>query len=140
MKKVVGLLVLVGIIIAGIYGLRSLGSFDPVKQGKDTMAKIGPGMSWKKVVDIAREPQEFYIISLDTRKVDGKTVETLKRGPSVRFNKDAVAKRISDNAMPHGFTFTYRYSSSLEYDVDFDNTGTVTSVDKSPIGALLNPD
>lgn len=125
MKVVVVLIVLLGVAIAGIYFFGGYRTMDPDKQGTAAKAAITPGMSWKKVLDVAGENPKYRSISLVKEK---KGFEHETMGPEVEFNRSRLASRINNGEVPQGFMFVYRYSERVAFAVRFDGNGKVTDV------------
>ena len=86
---------------------------------------ITPGMSWKKVLDVAGENPKYRSISLVKEK---KGFEHETMGPEVEFNRSRLASRINNGEVPQGFMFVYRYSERVAFAVRFDGNGKVTDV------------
>ena len=121
---------------AMFYGGGSSG-FDATQQGKDARAAIGPGMSWKQVFDVAREPRKYQTIHRKVIKVGGEELETFEPGPPNRFVLDTFKKRIANNEYLYGFLVTYEYSNQEAFIVHFDGTGTVKFVEDATTMADL---
>ena len=59
MKGLMILLVLGVGVGAAVYFYGGVADFDPSEQGRQAKAAIKPGMTWKKVIDVARKPREY---------------------------------------------------------------------------------
>lgn len=117
--------------LAAIYYGGGFSGFDATQQGKDARKAIGPGMSWKQVFDVAREPRKYQVINRKVTRVNGAEIEFLEPGPANRFVLDTFKKRLADNGYPHGFIVTYSYSNQEAFTVQFDGTGTVKFVENA---------
>ncbi len=137
MKVVIGLLALFGLGWCAVYFLGGYTSFDPSKQGIDARLNLAPGMGWEEVFEITTEPQRYRPILMKKKRIGGETMEFLEPGPPNKFNRDGFAQRLADNGLPHGFTCTFTYSSSVAFTVTFDGTGQVTSIHDAPTMADL---
>ena len=115
--------------LAAIYYGGGFSGFDATQQGKDARKAIGPGMSWKQVFDVAREPRKYQIVNRKVVRVGGNELESFKPGPSNKFVLETFKRRLSNNEYPHGFIVTYNYSSQEAFTVHFDGTGTVKYVE-----------
>lgn len=128
MKVIIGLVAILGVAIGGIYFFGGYRTLDPTKQGETAKAAIRPGMAWNKVVSAAGEPQEYRIMIRDPAK-NKKDVGLVRPGPVGRFVAANMPQHLANKELPEGFLFTYRFSNKCAFQVAFDNTGTVTSVD-----------
>jgi hypothetical protein len=138
MKAIVVLMLVIGLVIAGVYFFGGYQSFDPDQQGKDAKAAIKPGMTWTQVIGVAGENPKLQTISVSKRKVGNRTVEERMLGPKVEFNQKRVANRLAANEYPHGFILCYAFSEQVAFDVAFDGKGVVLDVaDAMTIADLL---
>jgi hypothetical protein len=127
MKALLGLLIVVGGLGAALY-YSGMFEFDPVQQAKDAKASVQIGMSWEKVADKVGEPKEYRIFVSSKKMIGGKEVEIIKLGPANKFNRANLKQRIADGSLPYGFTFTYVFTAAESFDIVFDATGAVSSV------------
>lgn len=128
MKAVIGLVVLIGLVVGGVYMYRSYKDFDPTKQGEEAKTAITPGMTWQQVIGAAGEPPGYKHISLQKERIGNKWVEVPKPGTRVAFDRPKFEGRIAGNDTPHGFIFCYRFSERCAFDVNFDSGGKVIDV------------
>lgn len=128
MKVIIGLLVVCAIGGVAIYYGGGYANLDPTQQGEDAKAKTTPGMSWKKVVDVAGKPLEWRPFVEQTRGTGANKRTFYKEGPANKFNADVVSRRLADGKLPMGFTFHYRFSAKVDYDVKFDDLGNVEHI------------
>jgi len=113
------------ILLASLYYFGGYASFDPTKAGQEARKAIAPGMTWNQVIATCKNPPPTYrTIIVQTRK----GVEFTKPGPENRFDEKQLADRLARNELPHGFTFPYRFSEALAFEVVFDGAGTVQHV------------
>jgi hypothetical protein len=141
MKVIIGLLVVCAIGGVAIYYGGGYANLDPDQQGKDAKAKITPGVSWKKVVDVAGNPLEWRPFVEQTRGTGANKVVFYKEGPANKFSADVIGRRVADGKLPKGFTFHYRFSNATEFDVKFDDLGNVEYVtDRITAADLLQMD
>ncbi|MCH8241368.1 MAG: hypothetical protein IH897_02010 [Planctomycetes bacterium] len=129
MKVLFFFMAMVALGLAAMYYGGGFSGFDATQQGKDARKAIGPGMSWKQVFDVAREPRNYQTIQRTVNRVGGVDMEFFKPGPANRFVLDTFKKRLADNDLPHGFIVTYYYSNQEAFIVRFDGTGTVEYVE-----------
>jgi hypothetical protein len=137
--KVILVLILVaaGAILAFYYGA-GYASFDPSEQGRQAKAAIKPGMSWKKVADIAGEPKEYQLFIESKKRIGNEERTIVKPGARNRFDPKVLAGRVESNTIPQGFIFHYYFSDSVAFQVQFDGAGTVTGVhDNVTVADLL---
>lgn len=127
MKAIIVLVVLLGLGVAGVYFLGGYGSFDPDEQGNKAKAAITTGMSWKKVLDITGKSDPRYRAISMIKDKDGN--EYPKPGPEVNLDRTKLASRVKNGEVRGGFIFVYRYSEKVAFEVTFDSSGNVTSVD-----------
>jgi len=128
MKVIIGLLVVLGLVIAGVYYLGGYSSFDPNQQGEQAKAAIKPGMTWTQVIAVAGENPKLQTISVSKRKISGQVREERMLGAKVNFSKSQLADRLKYNEYPNGFILSYVFSERVAFDVLFDGTGKVVSV------------
>lgn len=139
MRAVLGLIVVLGAAGWLVYEYGGFKSFDPSKQGKEAREQIQPGMSWKKVVDVAGEPREYQAMQRVTKMIGGQEQVLIKPGPANKFNAGAIQDRIDGGTVEDGFQFSYRFSQSVAYTVVFDANGDVRHVaDNATITDLLD--
>ncbi|MBI4718174.1 MAG: hypothetical protein HY763_10245 [Planctomycetes bacterium] len=137
MKTLFKLIVALGILLTLAYYLGGVRGFDASQQGRDARAAIGPGMSWQQVFAATREPKKYRAILKETKKVGGQTQEFLVPGPENKFRREALAARLAENSLPHGFLCTFRYSESVAFTVTFDGGGNVVAVEDAATMADL---
>lgn len=140
-----GIVILLIVAIGGLvifYYAGGYGSHDPTQQGKDALAAIeaaiqkGP-TTWKDVIRIARDPQEVRYVVI--RERNGEKIPELG-GRNDNFDSQLMADDIRNNVAQHGFQFTYRYSGSMWFTVDFDGKGNAESASAQMTPAnLFNP-
>ncbi len=121
------LILLVIFVIGGVclYYFGGYASFDPTKAGQEAKKAILPGMTWNQVIATCKKPPPTYrTIIVQTRN----GVEFSKPGPENRFDEKQLADRLARNELPRGFTFPYRFSEAVAFEVVFDGTGTVQHV------------
>jgi hypothetical protein len=147
MKAIVWMLVLLGAGWAGVYFFGGYRSFDPSAQGQEKRSKIQAGMSYAKVFDeITGDPRKYSIINL--KKEQG--MEVLVPSAEVNFERGRVDDHIKNNTLPHGFTATFNYSSSVAFTVTFDGKGNVVGLGDAlthadmfqmpkPVGKVIEP-
>ena len=141
MKTLSKLVVVVALILIAIYYIGGLKGWNPTQQGKDARAAIGPGMTWNQVFNVTGEPRKYQPMMKKTRRFGGETVEYFEPGPLNTFNPDTFGTRVKENALPHGFLCTFRYSGSVAFTVSFDGTGTVVGItDAVTMSKLLQYD
>ncbi len=138
MKAIIVLMLVIGLVIAGVYFFGGYKSFDPDKQGRDAKAAIKPGMTWTQVIAVAGENPKLQTISISKRKVGKKIEEERMVGPKVPFNKARVASKLSANEYPNGFVLSYHFSEQVAFAVEFDGKGVVTEIgDEMTMADLL---
>ena len=130
MLKGAFVLLLLAAIALGVFYF-STRSFDPDKQGEEVQAAVAAAMTkgkttWLQVIDIAGEPQEYQFYML----VKQGDIEMIKLGAATPFDQALLAADIKNNAVPHGFRLTYRYSARTIFSVDFDNVGTAEVLER----------
>ncbi|MGD8453348.1 MAG: hypothetical protein PVJ57_16165 [Phycisphaerae bacterium] len=137
-KAMVVILLVAGLIVAGIYLFGGTRSFDPDKQGRQARAAIQPGMSWEQVVKIC-EPKNFRIVQATKQKTfNGETV-IKKPGVPQRYDHALLAGEVDARRMEHGFVFDYNFSHQVAFEVWFDAAGEVTEVnDLATMADLLD--
>jgi hypothetical protein len=141
MKVVVGLVVLAVLIGGIVYYAGGVASFDPSQQGRDARAAIKPGMTWKKVVDVAGAPSKYRVIQEKVKRWAGEETVTYEPGAFNPFNADRLGARIAEDSVPHGFLFNYQFSDTVAFTVHFDGTGTVMGIqDAGTLADLLQMD
>ncbi len=131
MKVLFFFMAMVGLGMAAIYYGGGFSGFDATQQGKDARKAITPGMTWKKVFDVAREPRKYQTIHRKVANVGGVNMESFKPGPANRFVLDTFKKRLANNELPHGFQVTYHYSNQEAFIVHFDGAGIVDYVENA---------
>lgn len=112
-------MVLVAVVVALVVKFGGVTGFDPQAGAQEFVQQVKPGMTWQQVVDV-KEPKKWGGISYDA--MGG-------RGPIVRFNRDKFASKMTGAGMPDGFIFDYAFDAENIYEVHFDASGTVTSVE-----------
>ena len=126
MKAVIVLVVLLGLVVAGVYFFGGYRTLNPNEQGEKAKAAIKPGMSWTKVLDIAGKNPKYRSMSILKDK-DGN--ESTKVGIEVEFDRSKLAGRVKNGEVRAGFKFVYRFSEKVAFEVTFDGSGNVDSVE-----------
>jgi len=130
MKVVLGLIVLIGAIIAVMFGLGLFSSEDPQVTLDNLKNSVKPGMTWQEVADI-REPRKFTRVRFNA--MGGRTQPE-------KFDRAKIADCISKGEFSDGFAFEYRFSNAHAAEVIFDSQGTAETVaDMVTVGDLLTP-
>ena len=124
MKVVLGLIVLIGVVIAAMFGLGLFSSEDPQVTLDNLKNSVKPGMTWQQVADV-REPRKFTRVRFQA--MGGRTQPE-------KFDRAKIADCISKSEFSQGFTFEYRFSNAHALEVIFDDQGTVEA-----LGDLLTP-
>ncbi len=137
MKATLMIVLLLAVMGAGIYFWGGYQSFDPSQQGRDAKAAIRPGMPYKQVLDAAGDPQDYRVLLRRTRRVEGKEVAFVEPGPSSKFTRDGLDRRVAGGGCPEGFLFTYVFSNSVAFRVSFDDSGDVVAVEDATTMADL---
>jgi len=143
MKAIIVLLILIGLGVAAAYYLGGYSTLDPSQQGRDAMAAITPGMPWTQVATTAGRPKRYKPMIVkqksDLGALQGGAL--VEPGPAMDFNEEIIARRIKENAMPHGFVFEYVFSAEVAFCVRFDAAGDVEDVEKlATMSTLLQRD
>lgn len=129
MRSLLGLLISVALGCVILYYASGYGSPDASQQGEAAKAAIRPGMTWREAFAGSGNPKKYRPIEVRKGRTDGRDVESLVPGPAIVFRPDELEQRLSENGLPHGFTATFTYSSSVSFKVTFDGTGAVVGVD-----------
>jgi len=129
MRSILGLLIAVALGWVLMYYAGGYGSFDPSQQGEAAKAAIRPGMSWREAFTFTETPKKYRPIQVRKGRMGGQDIQTLVPGPAISFRAEGLEQRLAENGLPHGFTVTFTYSSSVAFTVTFDGTGTVVSVE-----------
>lgn len=130
MKVVLGLIVLVVVVIAAMFGLGLFSAEDPQVTMDNLRNSVKPGMTWEQVAEI-REPRKFTRVRFQA--MGG-------RMQPERFDRAKIADAVSKNEFADGFAFEYRFSNAHAMEVVFDSQGTVEGIDNLPtFGDLLTP-
>lgn len=133
MKFLIGLLVLGGIALGAVYFLGGTNQFDPNEQGRKARAAIQPGMSWKKVVEVAGAPKRYQTFIPRGEK------GLLQPGASVKFDRASMETELKNNVHKHGYQFNYLFTEAIAFDVVFDPQGNVTHVqNQTTVADLLD--
>ncbi len=129
MKAMIWILVLAGAGIGAAYYFGGLGNFDPTQQGKDARAKLAPGMTLKQVLDVAGENYKYQQINMMPQMIGGKKIEMPSTGTAVSLERDALEKKVAAGGVPNGFVLNYTFSAQQAFNVHFDSTGKVDSIE-----------
>lgn len=114
MKGLVVLIVLVGVGIWGAYQFGMQG-MDPAVEAQQFSGKVQPGMTWEQVADV-KAPRKFYPFS------------GTGEGGGGEFDREGF--KVVAPTLGQGFNFKYQFSGDHAYQVNFDETGKVSSVEK----------
>jgi hypothetical protein len=138
-KAIVVILILVG---AGVFLAHRYGGtkeFDPTRQGRQAKAAITIGMSWNQVTDAAGAPHKYHVLQKRKTSVGGVNVEQTVPGAALAFAPDAIKSALASSTVPEGFAFDYEFSEQVAFQVVFDKTGAVESVnDLTTVADLLD--
>jgi len=129
MRFLLSTVVSVALLLVVVYYVGGVKGWDPSQQGRDAKAKITPGMSWKKVLDLTGEPKKYRAIVKKTDRIGSETHEYFVPGPPNPFRRSRIEERLVENSLPHGFLTTFIFSSSVGFTVKFDGAGNVEYVD-----------
>ena len=130
MKAVLGLIVLIGVVIAAMFGLGLFSSEDPQVTLDNLRNAVKPGMTWQQVADV-REPRKFTRVRFSA--MGGRTQPE-------KFDRAKIADAISKNEFATGFAFEYRFSNAHAVEVIFDSQGAVETVAKlATVSDLMPP-
>jgi len=130
MKKLVALLVVVGLGVGVYYAIQSFANFDPDKEGAEVKAKIKPGMTFDEVLAIAGENGKYQGISRQKTRVNNKEVEEIVTGTPVDLRPNNIRNYIKNGNVSEGFNLIYTYSARTAFLVAFDDGGKVISVER----------
>ncbi len=116
-----GLLILIVVVGVGIWATIQFGfsGMDPAAQAAEFKQKVQPGMSWEQVADY-KAPRRFYPINPESMNGEGQPVD---------FVRENLKNDVAAGGLSSGFKFKYTFSGDEQYEVYFDETGTVASVD-----------
>lgn len=127
-KALVGLIVVGGIILAGMYFFGGVAGHDPTALGNAAKAKIKSGMSWEQVCDAAGEPRKYRVFITQKKVVDGEEREFIKEGAELKFVRNLFTGDMKAGTLKDGFVFPYIFSHQAAFDVTFDGGGKVIAV------------
>lgn len=127
--KLCVVLVVVGVLGAGVYYVRAAIRHNPAAEAKDVQAKIYPGMAIADVVKVTeRPPREAW------------TEETDEKGHPKRVSlhySETFMKDYPPERLENGFSFAWRYSERAILHVYFTEEGKVHSSQiVNPMAAL----
>lgn len=132
MKVLLILFVLIVVAVALVVKFGGVTGFDPAAGAEQFVQDVQPGMSWQQVADL-KEPKKYAAYSDNPEKISG-------HGPIVKFDRDAFAGNMQNNAYPLGFFFEYTFDAERAYNVTFDSQGNVETIENRMTTAdLLNP-
>lgn len=137
MRTLITFVIVVGGIVAGVWYLVENSKFDPDAQGEQAFTSIKPGMTWKKVVDVAGEPRNWQEVQIKKRSSGGIEWEEMELAVAGKYEASVVRRRIDDASLPDGFVFPYMFSARYAFSVWFDQDGYVTEVTKDRTAADL---
>lgn len=128
MKAALALLMAIGLGGAALYYGGGFASFNPSEQGRKARAALLPGMSFKQACDITGSPSKFRIINRKVSRINGVDVVHMVPAPPVSCTQERIAERLAEGSLPHGFLCTFNYSAEVAFGVEYDETGSVVSV------------
>ncbi|HMQ14491.1 MAG TPA: hypothetical protein PKC49_00820 [Phycisphaerae bacterium] len=127
-KAMVTIVLLAGIGLAVVYFAGGYSAHDPDAVGREAKQSITPGMTWQQVVDVATRPERYCVFKKEKRRVAGKEVEQLRKSMPLDFEQAMFAREFAAGNMNDGFTFHYRFSHQVAFEVFFDSAGRVEAV------------
>lgn len=133
MKVVFGLFAVLAVLGFLLYQFGGLAGYDPAEQADEFIAAVKPGDSYTKVLDL-RPPKTWAVLDYSNEyDLDG-------RGASQDFDEPAFRDAMTKAAGPtDGFVFEYVFDAEHVYDLWFDSTGKLTSIEDAYTASdLLN--
>lgn len=128
-KGIVTLVVLAGIGLLVVYFAGGYSTHDPDKVGREARQAITTGMTWQQVVDAATKPEAYCTFRLETKKIRGEEVKSLRKSMPLEFDQAMFAREFAAGNMADGFTFHYRFTHQVAFEVSFDGAGRVAAVE-----------
>jgi hypothetical protein len=128
MKPVFIMIAIGGLAIAGFYFFGGYRDLDPSEQGRQAKAAIKPGMSWKKVIDAAGEPQSSQVFYRKAIEVNGEMQDEVRLAPRHVFDLAEHNRLDQKGELTDGFIFRYDISPDCSFEVAFDEQGDVIDV------------
>ena len=107
------------VVLVAVYYFGGFGSFDPTADGKAARTAITPGMTWQQVINVSKPPAKWTRMLEST--VQGMTA--VRATPEQKFDEADLKQKLADSKLPYGFTFVYRYSAEIQFQVHFDGQG-----------------
>lgn len=120
MKVLAVLFVLVVIGVALVVKFGGVADFDPAAGADDFVAQVQPGMSWQQVLDV-KAPKKYAVFSNNPDRL---------HGPIVKFDEATFRSNMQNGGYPLGFFFEYRFDAQNAFNVNFDEQGNVSGVEK----------
>jgi hypothetical protein len=137
-KGAIAILAIAAGILAAVYYLGGISSYNPTERGREAKAALSPGMKWTKVVEHAGEPAWYRLVEKTVKTGPlGVEMEVFEPGAKMAFDRQRVERDIADAKVPYGFVFEYFFSAQVAFHVWHDSNGVVESIVDTPTIADL---
>ncbi len=128
MKWLVVLLLLVGAVLAGAYYFGGVSDLNPAEQAAQFRGQIKQGMTLQQVIDL-RRPQDVIPLAIVDLGVS--------RGAPLKYEQAQFKAHQGAGAYKDGLILLYRFTNKDQWEITFDASGKVQSVDKAYTAADL---
>ncbi len=138
MKLIFGLMLILAVVLIAMYYGGGSATYDPTQQGLGAKAAITPGMTWRKVLDIAGGPGKWCRIVERTHKnFAGEEIREYEPTADSAYRQGCIRERLNEGDLPFGFMVTYQFSRSVAFLVVFDGVGKVVRLEDTASEADL---